>query len=56
MYDNFYNNKGIENRKYEEENSLFNNETSFNKPKRFNKNKLFLISLTTNYDNILPKS
>ena len=55
LYDNFYNNKGNENRKYEEENSLFNNENSFNKQKKFNKNKLFLRGVTTNYDNILSK-
>ena len=55
LHDNFYNSKGNENRKYEEENSLFNNENSFNKQKKFNKNKLFKRGITTNYDNILPK-
>ena len=55
LYDNFYNKKDNENKKYEEENSLFNYETSFNKPNQFNKNKLFLRGVTTNYDNILHK-
>ena len=55
LYDNFYNKKDNENKKYEEENSLFNYETSFNKPNQFNKNKLFLRGETTNYDNILHK-
>ena len=55
LYDNFYNKKDNENKKYEEENSLFNYETSFNKPNQFNKNKLFLRGVTTNYDNIPHK-
>lgn len=55
LYDNFYNKKDNENKKYEEENSLFNYETSFNKPNQFNKNKLFLRGVTNNYDNILHK-
>ena len=55
LYDNFYNKKDNENKKYEEENSLFNYETSFNKPNKFNKNKLFLRGVTNNYDNILHK-
>ena len=52
---NFNNYKGNENRKYEEEISLFNNENSFNKSKKINKNKLFFRGITTNYDNIFPK-
>ena len=47
---NFYNHKGNETKKYDEGNSLFNNESFSNKPKNINKNKLFFRAATQNFD------
>ena len=47
---NFYNYKGNETKKYDDENSLFNNDSVLNKPKKINKNKLFFRAATQNFD------